>query len=129
MFANPTNKVGAQSGFDTYLGGYSEFRPLTGSSVAGTALINKVDNPVSGLLVDITGRSRNLGGIPDLGAYEAILPESGSVFYVTAEGAGRKDGSSWENAIAGNDIYNVDDEPASANIDVVTTDERYIGFL
>lgn len=128
MFANPTNKVGAQSGFDTYLGGYSEFRPLTGSSVAGTALINKVDNPVSGLLVDITGRSRNLGGIPDLGAYEAILPESGSVFYVTAEGAGRKDGSSWENAIAGNDIYNVDDEPASANIDVVTTDERYIGF-
>lgn len=128
MFANPTNKVGAQSGFDTYLGGYSEFRPLTGSSVAGTALINKVDNPVSDLLVDITGRGRNLGGIPDLGAYEAILPESGSVFYVTAEGAGRKDGSSWENAIAGNDIYNVNNEPASANIDVVTTDTRYIGF-
>ena len=28
-FANPTNKQGATLGFDTYLGGYASFRPLT----------------------------------------------------------------------------------------------------
>ena len=43
--------------------------------------------------------------MPDKGAYEADLPENGTVLYVTAGGAGRKDGSSWENAIAGNEVY------------------------
>lgn len=127
-FANPTNTQGATMGYDTYLGGYSEFRPQTGSSVVGEALINKVTNPVLGVSVDIVGHSRDLGGTPDLGAYEANLPESGSVLYVTAHGAGSKDGSSWENAIAGNNIYNVNQEPALADMGIVTTDSRYIGY-
>ena len=101
MFANPTNKVGAQSGFDTYLGGYSEFRPLTGSSVAGTALINKAGT--SSLTADITGGDRSLGGAPDLGAYEAVLPKTGSVYYVREQGQGGDDnhtGESWDQAWA-----------------------------
>ncbi len=128
-FANPTNKVGATLGFDTYLGGYSEFRPLTSSLEVGNKIINKVSG-ATGLSTDVTTvNSRDLGGIPDLGAYEAILPKAGTVLYVTATGAGKKDGSSWENAIAGNNIYDTSkSDAASAYIDVLTTDSRYAGF-
>ena len=41
-FANPTNAPGATLGYDTYLGGYSEFRPLT-SSTDAAVLINKAN--------------------------------------------------------------------------------------
>ena len=71
-FANPTNAPGATLGYDTYLGGYSEFRPLT-SSTDAAVLINKA-NAVEGVTEDISGKGRNLGGKPDLGAYEADLP-------------------------------------------------------
>lgn len=121
-FANPTNKAGATLGFDTYLGGYSEFRPLT-SSTEAAALINKA--ATTPLTTDIAGNARNLGGVPDLGAYEAILPEIGSVIYVTVDGAGNMDGTSWENAIAGRNIYNLDD---NTRLDILTTDTRYAGF-
>lgn len=100
-FANPTNQRGATLGFDTYYGGYSNFTPLTSSTDAGQ-LINKATGTPDGLNVDIIGNSRNLGGSADMGAYEANLPVNGTVFYVTATGAGKMDGSSWENAIAGN---------------------------
>jgi len=96
-FANPTNKVGATLGFDTYLGGYSSFRPLTSSAEAGNKIINKVSASTS-LTTDITVvNDRNLGGIPDLGAYEADLPKAGSVIYVRQGGTG--DGMSWSNAM------------------------------
>ena len=121
-FANPTNAAGATLGFDTYLGGYSEFRPLT-SSTEAAALINKA--ATTPLTTDIAGNARNLGGVPDLGAYEAILPEIGSVIYVTVDGAGKMDGSSWENAIAGRNIYNLVD---NTRLDILTTDTRYAGF-
>ena len=125
-FANPTNKQGASLGFDTYLGGYSNFAPLTSSADAGN-LINKANGTPAGLDQDIAGNERNLGGAPDLGAYEAKLPANGSVIYVTANGAGNMDGSSWENAIAGNLIYDVNNKKlVSGNIP--TTDSRYIGF-
>ena len=94
-FANPTNAPGATLGYDTYLGGYSEFRPLT-SSTDAAVLINKA-NAVEGVTEDISGRGRDLGGIPDLGAYEADLPESGRVIYVRENGTG--DGLSWEDAM------------------------------
>lgn len=122
-FANPTNKPGATLGYDTYLGGYSEFRPLT-SSTDAAVLINKA-TAVAGVAEDISGRGRDLGGIPDLGAYEADLPESGTVLYVTATGSGTKDGSSWENAIAGNEIYDLAEK---TTLGFATTDSRYIGF-
>lgn len=130
-FANPTNKVGATLGFDTYLGGYSVFRPLTSSTEAGNSIINKAPALTStSLTTDITViNDRDLGGVPDLGAYEAILPKKGSVFYVTENGAGKKDGSSWENAIAGNNIYDLNEPNAeSAYINVLTTDSKYAGF-
>lgn len=85
-FANPTNAPGATLGYDTYLGGYSEFRPLT-SSTDAAVLINKA-NAVEGVTEDISGKGRNLGGKPDLGAYEADLPESGRVIYVRENGTG-----------------------------------------
>ena len=122
-FANPTNAPGATLGYDTYLGGYSEFRPLT-SSTDAAVLINKA-NAVEGVTEDISGRGRDLGGIPDLGAYEAVLPESGTVLYVTATGSGTKDGSSWENAIAGNEIYDLTEK---TTLSFATTDSRYVGF-
>lgn len=94
-FANPTNKQGATLGYDTYLGGYSEFRPLT-SSTDAAGLINKATQ-VDDVTEDISGRGRDLGGIPDLGAYEADLPENGRVIYVREGGTG--DGLSWESAM------------------------------
>ena len=124
-FANPTNKQGATLGFDTYYGGYSNFTPLTSSAEAGK-LINKATGTPDGLTEDIAGNSRNLGGSADMGAYEANLPVNGTVFYVTATGAGKMDGSSWENAIAGNLIYDINS--GKVNGDIPTTDPRYIGF-
>ena len=98
-FANPTNGQGATLGFDTYLGGYSEFRPLTSSTEAGTTIINQAPT-TSTLATDITTiNSRDLGGIPDRGAYEAILPESG-VIYVRVDGNDNSDGRSWGTAFA-----------------------------
>ena len=119
-FANPTNGQGATLGFDTYLGGYASFRPLTSSEAAADHIINKGAD--SNLLTDIMGNDRNLGGVPDLGAYEADLPKAGKVIYVRSynqnwdtgeeldgnpsltEGG---NGSSWETAINGNVICDV----------------------
>lgn len=98
-FANPTNASGATLGFDTYLGGYSSFRPLTSSADAGKDIINKASASTS-LTTDITTiNDRNLGGIPDLGAYEADLPKAGSVYYVRTDGNDNSDGLSWEHAL------------------------------
>lgn len=125
-FANPTNAAGATLGFDTYLGGYSSFRPLTSSADAGKDIINKASASTS-LTTDITVvNDRDLGGVPDLGAYEAILPKKGSVFYVTQDGAGTMDGSSWENAIAGNLVYDVNSSSLVSGVN--TTDSQYAGF-
>lgn len=127
-FANPTNKRGATLGFDTYYGGYSNFTPLTSSADAGQ-LINKATRTPVEVTEDIAGNSRNLGGSADKGAYEANLPVNGTVFYVTATGAGKMDGSSWENAIAGNLIYDINSGKVNGvNGDIPTTDPSYIGF-
>ena len=66
------------------------------SSTDAAVLINKA-NAVEGVTEDISGKGRNLGGKPDLGAYEADLPESGRVIYVRENGTG--DGLSWEDAM------------------------------
>lgn len=98
-FANPTNAAGATLGFDTYLGGYSSFRPLTSSADAGNDIINKASASTS-LTTDITVvNDRDLGGVPDLGAYEADLPKKGRVIYVRPGGSGTGDGLSWGNAM------------------------------
>lgn len=93
-FANPTNDVGAKLGFDTYLGGYTVFRPLTSSNDV-SVIINKATG-ISTVNTDITAvNDRDLGGVPDLGAYEAELPKNGRVYYVRTDGNDNNDGTSW----------------------------------
>lgn len=97
-FANPTNDVGAKLGFDTYLGGYTVFRPLTSSNDV-SVIINKATGTSSENTQDITAvNDRDLGGVSDLGAYEAILPKSGRVYYVRTNGSDSNDGTSWDKA-------------------------------
>lgn len=127
-FSNPTNDVGARMSGNVYYGGYSSFRPLTSSVQAGR-IINSVQAAnATTTAKDITGEDRDLGGVPDLGAYEAILPKAGKIIYVRSynqiyesssdanmddqdgnpnfnllnESKKEYDGSSWDNAIIGN---------------------------
>lgn len=122
-FANPTNKQGATLGFNTYLGGYASFRPLTSSADAGNDIINKAsDTDIAKIPTDITTiNDRNLGGVPDLGAYEADLPKAGTVIYVRDYGERdlskeNRDGSSWDKAINGRADYGTDDGIENDNI-------------
>ena len=78
-FSNPTKEVGAKMAGNVYYGGYAFFRPLTSSIEAGK-IINSAASCTT--TKDMTGEERNLGGAPDLGAYEALLPEYGRVIYV-----------------------------------------------
>ena len=125
-FSNPTNEVGARMSGNVYYGGYSSFRPLTCSAEAGR-IINSAQAS-NATTKDITGEDRNLGGAPDLGAYEALLPKAGKIIYVRSynkthesssdannddqdgdpdfnllnESKTEYDGSSWDKAIIGN---------------------------
>ena len=125
-FSNPTNEVGARMSGNVYYGGYSSFRPLTSSAEAGR-IINSAQASNT-TAKDITGEDRNLGGAPDLGAYEALLPKAGKIIYVRSynkthesssdannddqdgdpdfnllnESNTEYDGSSWDKAIIGN---------------------------
>ena len=125
-FSNPTNEVGAKMSGNVYYGGYSSFRPLTSSTQAGR-IINSAQITTT-TAKDITGEDRNLGGAPDLGAYEALLPKAGKIIYVRSynknydsisdandddkdgnpdfnllnESKTEYDGSSWDKAIIGN---------------------------
>ena len=127
-FSNPTNEVGARMSGNVYYGGYSSFRPLTSSAEAGRIINSAQENNATTTAKDITGEDRNLGGVPDLGAYEALLPKAGKIIYVRSynqkyeiisdannddkdgnpdfnllkESHTEYDGSSWDKAIIGN---------------------------
>ena len=127
-FSNPTNEVGAKMSGNVYYGGYSSFRPLTSSAEAGAIINSAQENNATTTAKDITGEDRNLGGVPDLGAYEALLPKAGKVIYVRSynqkyeiisdtnkddkdgnpdfnllnKSKTEYDGSSWDKAIIGN---------------------------
>ena len=82
-FSNPTKEVGAKMVGNVYYGGYAFFRPLTSSIEAGKIINSAINSATSSTTTkDMTGEERNLGGAPDLGAYEALLPEDGRVIYV-----------------------------------------------
>lgn len=101
-FTNPSNVAGAVMGHDTYYGGYADWTPLTGSTVMASQIINR-GTVTAGLDNDIAMHGRDLGGVPDIGAYEAALPESGRVYYVRTPGDGGSDahsGLSWDDAFA-----------------------------
>lgn len=127
-FSNPTNEVGARMSGNVYYGGYSSFRPLTSSVQAGRIINSAQENNATTTVKDITGEDRNLGGVPDLGAYEALLPKAGKIIYVRSYNQNYEsssdannddqdgnpdfnllnkseteyDGSSWDKAIIGN---------------------------
>ena len=127
-FSNPTNEVGARMSGNVYYGGYSSFRPLTSSAEAGAIINSAQESNATTTAKDITGEDRNLGGVPDLGAYEALLPKAGKIIYVRSynqkyeiisdannddqdgnpnfnllnEPNTEYDGSSWDKAIIGN---------------------------
>lgn len=127
-FSNPTNEVGAKMSGNVYYGGYSSFRPLTSSAEASRIINSAQESNATTTAKDITGEDRNLGGVPDLGAYEALLPKAGKIIYVRSynqnyvsssdankddqdgnpnfnilnESKTEYDGSSWDKAIIGN---------------------------
>lgn len=167
-FSNPTNEVGAKMSGNVYYGGYSSFRPLTSSLQAGRIInsaqennatttakditsedriINSVqESNATTPAKDITGEDRNLGGVPDLGAYEALLPKAGKIIYVRSynqnyesssdannddqdgnpnfnllnESNTEYDGSSWDKAIIGNAMC--DNNRARTGNDFYVTD-------
>lgn len=80
-FSNPSVNCGAAESGNVYYGGNADYRPLT-SSTAMQVVINKAAANTDDMSVDIYSNERDLGGAPDLGAVEALLPKSGSVIYV-----------------------------------------------
>jgi len=143
-FLNPSRNVGhSMTGDKPLYGGNVAYVPMTTNPCVNAAhrgsysIFNEYDR------TDQTKRDR--GGAPDIGAVEnGDLPAAGSVFYVTPDGAGKRDGSSWDNAIAGNTVYRLygagpaegDSIDAANNArlvnaasgdPVLTTDNRYCG--
>lgn len=145
-FSNPTNEVGARMSGNVYYGGYSSFRPLTSSAEAGRIINSAQESNATTPAKDITGEDRNLGGVPDLGAYEALLPKAGKIIYVRSynqnyesssdannddqdgnpnfnllnESNTEYDGSSWDKAIIGNAMC--DNNRARTGNDFYVTD-------
>lgn len=125
-FINPTNNIGVSTEADnTIYGGTPNFMPGNMSPVVNMA--DATDSDKYDISVITT---RDYGGLPDIGAVECSeLPAYGTVLYVTENGSGTKDGSSWSNAIAGNTIYNINGTRITNNngTDILTTDSRYCG--
>lgn len=145
-FSNPTNEAGAKMSGNVYYGGYSSFRPLTSSEQAGAIINSAQESDATATAKDITGEDRNLGGVPDLGAYEALLPKAGKIIYVRSynkiyksisdannddqdgnpdfnllnESNTEYDGSSWDKAIIGNAMC--DNNKARTGNDFYVTD-------
>lgn len=151
VFVNPSRNIGHSVEGDRPLyGGKVSFIPLNNNPCVNAASVsaygaNNIPRPDAEDF-DLTDYTRrNYGGEPDIGALEDTdLPVSGSVIYVTPNGAGKRDGSSWANAIAGNTVYRLYGAPAaegdsidaasnarvinkSSGDPVLTTDNRYCG--
>lgn len=142
-FVNPSRNIGhSTSGDKPLYGGMVAYMPLTTNPCVNAAFDDAYTEFFDRDRSDVT--KRNHGGAPDVGAIENTdLPEAGAVIYVTPEGAGKRDGSSWDNAIAGNTVYRLYDAPAAEgdSVDaasgarlisksgkpVLTTENRYCG--
>ncbi len=124
VFINPSRNIGHSVEGDRPLyGGKVSFIPLNNNPCVNAASVsaygaNNVPRQEAEDF-DLTDYTRrNYGGEPDIGALEDTdLPISGSVIYVTPNGAGKRDGSSWANAIAGNTVYVLNDIAGSALAD------------
>ncbi len=151
FFENPSKNVGHSTEGDKPMnGGVISYMPQNKNPMVNAAVNSSRD------LWDSDGYKRDYGGDPDIGAIEdRTLPKAGTVLYVTPNGAGRRDGSSWGNAIQGNAIYAMDESYGTDGTDVfdvanettriinttndgsattgaadgvLTTDNRYLGF-
>lgn len=126
-FSNPTNEVGAKMSGNVYYGGYSSFRPLTSSAEAGAIINSAQESNATTTAKDITGEDRNLGGVPDLGAYEALLPKAGKIIYVRSYNQNYKSGSDANNDDQdGNPDFNLLNE-SDTEYDGSTWDKAIIG--
>lgn len=129
-FVNPTSNIGVNKEGDvTMYGGDPNWMPTNTNPMVNAA---NESNPDFGF--DFTTvTTRNYGGLSDIGAIEnTSLPEFGKVIYVTEKGAGKKDGSSWSNAIAGNTVYDVTKEANVAIVEedgteILTSNSKYNG--
>ena len=106
-FLNPSRNVGNSVNGDKPLyGGNVSYAPLTTNPCVNAAYSDYYTGVNNFDRTDNCTRDR--GGAPDIGALEnADLPAAGTVIYVTPEGRGKMDGSSWDNAIAGNLVYQI----------------------
>ena len=120
IFVNPTKNIGATHEGDlTKYGGHVKYMPRNMNPIVNAAVTS--DMTATDLTSVVT---RSYGGAADVGAVEnTFLPENGNVFYVTPTGAGRKDGSSWSNAIAGNEVY---DLTTQTSLGIQTTADAYL---
>ena len=108
VFMNPTRTIGnSKSGDKALYGGSISYTPMNTNPVVNAANYADWHNEYNNYdRTDVEKRTR--GGAPDIGAIENTdLPPEGAVIYVTPEGRGKMDGSSWANAIAGNLVYQV----------------------
>lgn len=129
-FVNPTSNIGVNKDGDvTMYGGDPNWMPTNMNPMVNAANESKPDFGVDFTTVT----KRNYGGLSDIGAIEdTSLPEFGKVLYVTENGAGKKDGSSWSNAIAGNTVYDVTKEANVAIVEengteILTSNSKYNG--
>ncbi len=119
-FVNPSRNVGHSTTDDkSFYGGAVNYEPLPMNPIvnAANALAGEDSGTGAGsgsadwakfMGYDIALGTRDYGGDPDIGAIETQrLPKGGTVLYVTPDGAGKRDGSSWANAIQGNAIYQI----------------------
>ena len=104
FFENPAKNVGhSEEGDKPMNGGRIDYMPQATNPMVNAAIDQ------SRYLWDTDNIRRDYGGDPDIGAVECTeLLKNGAVIYVTPDGAGRRDGSSWDNAIAGNTVYMLD---------------------
>ena len=126
-FKNPSFNVGHSAGVDRPLyGGTVSYEPLNKNP-----LVNAADDASMGKYDRTDVNHFDFGGAADVGAVESVnLPKKGTVLYVTQNGAGKMDGSSWANAINGNAVYRVGEtfiKDAVADTIVTTRDPRYKG--
>ena len=122
-FSNPTREPGAHMSANVYYGGKAEFRPLT-SSEATEVLINQAkEDGTASIASDINGEERDLGGAPDLGAYEALLPKAGKVIYVRSYNTVTPANTTGN---AANDI-NIDCIDGTPNFDLLNKGIEYDG--
>lgn len=117
-FVNPSRNVGHSTTDDkSFYGGAVNYEPLPTNPIVNAANVDAGKDTGTGIGnssakwakymgYDIALNTRDYGGDPDIGAIETKrLLKAGLVLYVTPDGAGKRDGSSWGNAIAGNTIY------------------------